>query len=349
MRFRYFTGNIDKNFCGNRIAGIILFLFLGWGSFSHAQQSSDTANLRIKDVSTFKMVDTLEFYSPNDTSALKKQIHGGTITGLLSEASFSNWTSGGINALTGLAGLRFYANKRVNKNYLGNTLNASLGYVSEAGNIRKTEDRLDYYFKYSRYWKKQWYFSFMLNFKTQLMRGYNYPNDTVVISNFLAPGYTMLKPGLDYMPDPRFKIFVAPLSSKITIVSVQSLANKGAFGVVPGTFDAIAQTLLTLGQNLRYEFGGYLVISYKGQITPIVKLETEVDLFSNYKHNPQNIDIDWELQAKVKISKLFSINFLSHLIYDDDIKMKVDDEGNVLKGPAIQFKQLMGLGMNLNF
>lgn len=314
-----------------------------------SQQSKDSANLRLKDVSTFRMVDTLEFYSPGDTSARKQDLHGGTFTGMLSEASFSNWVSGGTNALTGLADLRFFANRRRGKNYFGNTLNLGLGYISESGNLKKTEDRVDYYFKYSHYWDKKWYISFMLNFKTQMMPGYQYPNDSVVVSNFLAPAYTMLKFGLDYMPNPSFKIFVAPLSSKVTIVANQNLANKGAFGVVAGTFDAIAQTLLTLGQNLRYEFGGYLVVSYRGNITPILKLETEVDLFSNYKHKPQNIDVDWELQAKVKLSKIFSINFISHLLYDDDIKMEVDDEGNVIRGPALQFKQFMGLGVNLNF
>jgi len=349
MNLSYITGYFVKD-TRRKLVSCSLFLFLFLCAYlANAQSPSDTANLRIKDVSTFKMVDTLEFYAPNDTSSLKNKIHGGTVTGMLSESSFTNWSSGGSNAISGTVGLRFYANKRIGKNFWGNTLNMALGYVSEDRKVRKTEDRLDYYFKLSRYLKQDWYFGFLANFKTQLRPGYNYPNDTVIISNFLAPGYTMLKLGLDYMPNPKFKVFIAPLSSKITIVSDQDLANKGAFGVVSGTFDAVAQTLLSLGKNLRYEFGGYLVVSYKGEITPMLKIESEVDLFSNYKHNPQNIDIDWEFQAKVKISKLFSINFLSRLVYDDDIKREVDDEGNVIQGPAIQFKQLLGLGMNLNF
>lgn len=82
--------------------------------------------------------------------------------------------------------IRFYSNKRKFKNYYGHTLNAALGYIGAGGEFRKTEDRLDYYFMYSRYLKKKLYLSVMLNARTQMLPGYNYPNDTVKISNFLA-------------------------------------------------------------------------------------------------------------------------------------------------------------------
>ena len=112
------------------------------------------------------------------------------------------------------------------------------------------------------------------------------------------------------MPNRTIKVFVAPLSSKITIVADQNLANNGAFGVIQGTFDAFAQTFISLGESLRYEFGGFVVLSYKGDITKMFRLESELDLFSNYKNNPQNIDVDWQLEARLKISELI----LRHMI-----------------------------------
>ncbi len=313
-----------------------------------AQDASDRANLHMKDVSILSMVDTLEYYDESSEDSIMK-VTGGTASILASESMFTNWASGGQNSIIGIGKIRFYSNKRKLKNYYGHTLNAALGYIGANGEFRKTEDRLDYYFKYSRYLKKKIYLSVMLNVKTQILPGYNYPNDSVRISNFLAPAYIMLKVGVDYMPNRKIKVFVAPLSSKITVVADQNLANNGAFGVVHGTFDAMAQTFLTMGEYLRYEFGGFIVLSYKGDITKMLHFESELDLFSNYKNNPQNIDVDWQLEAKLKISKVFSVNFESRLVYDDDIKIEVDEEGNVLQGPKVQFKQFLGLGVSFSF
>ncbi len=330
------------------ILAFSLILFACFTEIIVAQDASDTANLHMKDVSILSMVDTLEYYDENLTDSIMK-VSGGTASILASESTFTNWASGGQNSVTGIGKVRLYSNKRKHKNYYGHTLNAALGYIGASGEFRKTEDRLDYYFKYSRYLKKKKYLSMMLSFKTQMIPGYNYPNDSVKISNFMAPGYIMLKVGVDYMPNRKIKIFVAPLSSKITMVADKNLANKGAFGVVQGTFDAFAQTFLSMGENLRYEFGGYVVLSFKGDITKMLRLETELDLFSNYKNNPQNIDVDWQLEAKLKISKVFSVNFESHLIYDDDIKTEVDEAGTVLQGPKVQFKQFLGLGVSFAF
>ena len=330
-----------------RRSGLILFLALVVYPII-AQEISDSTRLQINDVSAFKMVDTLEYYMEDSVDCVQK-VTGGMAGLLLSESTFTNWLGGGKNSVSGIGKLRFFYNRRKGKVYVGNTLNMAIGYVSEGGNLRKTEDRLDYYFKYSRHLKKKMYGSFMLNFKTQFLPGYQYPNDSVVISHFMAPGYLMLKIGLDFLPNRKVKMFFAPLSSKFTFVADENLANIGAFGAVKGTFNELAEIFLTLGKNLRYEFGGFLVLSYKGNLTKIIKLETELDLFSNYGHNPQNIDVDWELEVKVRISKIFSVNFESHLIYDDDIKMEVDEAGNVIRGPAVQFKQLLGLGINITF
>jgi len=302
----------------------------------------------MKDISTLSMVDTLEYYDESSTDSILK-VSGGTAAILASESMFTNWVQGGESSLNSIARIRLYHNTRNHRNYYGHTFNAALGYVFADGGFRKTEDRLDYYFKYSRYLKKKIYFSSLLNAKTQMRPGYDYPDDTVKISNFLAPGYLLLKIGFDYCPSRNIKVFVAPVSSKMTIVADQNLANNGYFGVIEGTFDAITETFLTLGKNLRYEFGGYVVVTLKADITKIWRLETELNMFSNYKNNPLNVDVDWQLESKIRISKVFSVSFESRLIYDHDIKYKVDEEGNTLEGPRVQFKQFLGFGANFTF
>ncbi len=326
----------------------IMLLFSGLFLNSFSQQESDTARLRMNDISTLSMVDTLEYYDEGSTDSIII-LSGGVASILASESMFANWVQGGQNSLNSIAKIRLFHNKRKYRNYYGHTFNAALGYIYANGDFRKTEDRLDYYFKYSSYIRNKFYFSTMLNVKTQILPGYNYPDDSVKISNFLAPAYVLLKIGFDYMPGRNIKIFLAPLSSKVTIVADQNLANNGYFGVISGSFDIITETFLSLGNNLRYEFGGFVVIGIKADITRNWRLETELDLFSNYKNDPWNVDVDWQLESRLKLSKLFSINFESRMIYDHDIKMKVDEGGKTLEGPRVQFKQFLGLGANFKF
>jgi hypothetical protein len=54
----------------------------------------------------------------------------------------------------------------------------------------------------------------------------------------------------------------------------------------------------------------------------------------------------------MKVNNFLSVNFISNLIYDDDIKIKKDKNGDGIfesEGPAIQFKQLLGVGFNFKF
>jgi hypothetical protein len=141
----------------------------------------------------------------------------------------------------------------------------------------------------------------------------------------------------------------APLSGKITLVADQNLANAGAFGVLKGTFNEITKIFTTLGNNLRYEFGGFIKIAYHGKLTKDLSLDTKLELFSNYGENPQNIDVNWEMMAAVKISKWFSVNMKNQLVYDDDVKTRVNADGKVLEGAKIQFHEILGVGFTMKF
>ena len=44
---------------------------------------------------------------------------------------------------------------------------------------------------------------------------------------------------------------------------------------------------------------------------------------------------------------ILSANLLTTLIYDHDVLMPLDDQGNT--GRRIQFKQLLGVGLSYNF
>jgi hypothetical protein len=78
-----------------------------------------------------------------------------------------------------------------------------------------------------------------------------------------------------------------------------------------------------------------------------VDVQTVLGLFSNYLNNPQNIDVNWDFRVNMKINEYLSANFLTNMIYDHDILIPIDDQGN--KGRRVQWKQLFGAGLSFKF
>lgn len=294
----------------------------------------------------FKLDEDITYF---DTLKLKIWQKGGLATITLSQISFTNWTAGGENSVSGIGNLTAFANRRRGKNTWDNNLEVAYGLLSQGGDFRKTDDRIDFTSLYNRFLKNEWYYSLMINFKTQILPGYDYPNDSVIISNFLAPAYLLTTMGIEFRPSKKLIMTIAPLSGKITIVADQNLANKGAFGVVEGTFNEILEIFETLGNNLKYELGAFAKFIYNGKLTDNLQLQTKADLFTGYNEKFGNIDINWELKARIKLTEIISMNIMTHLIYDDDVKMELDDRGNVVRGPRIQFKEMVGFGFTFMF
>jgi len=203
----------------------------------------------------------------------------------------------------------------------------------------KTDDRIDFQSKYGRKASDKWFYSGLMSFKTQMTPGYNYPNTDDKISDLLAPGYLLFSVGMDYKPNPELSVFLSPLTSKNTIVADDYLSSIGAFGVDPG-------------KKFRSELGAYANIAYKkDEIVKNVNFLTKLDLFSNYLHNPQNIDISWEALIVMKVNKFISATVNTHLLYDDDILIKVGEgsEGDAIMGKRAQFKEVIGVGLTYKF
>ena len=144
---------------------------------------------------------------------------------------------------------------------------------------------------------------------------------------------------MDYQYSKHFSAFIAPFTSKITIVNDKELSNAGAFGV-------------DSGQVVRTEFGGYVRVFYNQNIQKNISLQTKLDLFSNYLHNPQNIDVNWETLVVVKFSKWITMTLTTTLLYDDDILVAVDrDNDGIVDGQGVrtQFKEIFGVGLSYKF
>lgn len=259
----------------------------------------------------------------------------------VSQTSLTNWSAGGENSLSINSLINAHANLKKGKSNWENSLDIGYGILKQGDNdgFIKTDDKIDMVSKFGYRAFGKWNYAALLSLKTQMTNGYNYPNDSIAISKFLAPGYILGAAGLDYKPNDYFTAFVAPITTKITLVNDQALADSGAFGVDPG-------------KKSRIELGGYIRMAFQKELIENVNFGTKIDLFSNYLNNPQNIDINWETLLTLKANKYFSATLSTVLIYDDDIKFEEDtnNDGEIdSKGPRIQFKEILSLGITLKF
>ena len=167
-------------------------------------------------------------------------------------------------------------------------------------------------------------------FKTQFADGFTYPNDSIAVSKFMAPGYMNLALGTDYVKDANFSVFGSPFAAKTTFVMDDSLSQIGSFGVEKG-------------ERIRYEFGAFLKLKWNAELMKNIEMKSKLELFSNYLNNPQNIDVNAELLFVFRVNSLFSATAQWNLIYDDDIQIR-DINGKV--GPRTQFKSVLGIGIS---
>lgn len=283
--------------------------------------------------------------------------NGGVFAVNLAQTSLTNWASGGQNSVAVNGMFSVFANMIKGKSRWDNSLDLGYGLLKQGkdADFRKTDDKVDLLSKYGRQAFSNFYYAALLNFKTQMQPGYNYIDETTKnkISDLFAPAYLLLALGMDYKPNAYFSAFIAPVTAKFTIVKDQLLADAGAFGVEPASGG-------NPGKNIKSEFGGYLRAIYtkndfKSEFMKNVALTTKIDLFSNYADNPQNIDVSWENMIAMKVNKFISVNFNTHLLYDDNIKVPFDlnENGTIEAGESvgskIQFKEIFGVGFSYKF
>lgn len=297
-------------------------------------------------------IDTLEIINPVDRIEIvyfKKAkdpdwwITANSIAFDINQISFTNWSSGGENSIAGL--LKIYLKRDFEKLYTlwKNEVSVKYGLnnVQDKG-IIKTDDaiRLNSTFGYRKNEKSNWYYSAKFNFSTQFTNGYKYPNTDDPISRFFAPAYLHFGLGSQYnLVEKHFSIYFSPATLKSTFVLDDKLSNEGAFGVEKG-------------KKSRHEFGMAFQTSWDVEMFKNVAMRNRLGLYTDYLNNFGNIDVNWELGFKFKISKFFEASLGSQLIYDDDIKHKEDinGDGNLeTLGARVQFKQQFGIGVLYKF
>ena len=259
----------------------------------------------------------------------------GSTTLNFSQVSLNNWAAGGKSSMSGVFMVNYAANYKKDKLSWDNTFDFRFGFLKEEDDdVRKSDDKIDISSKLGIEAKGNWFYSGLLNFKSQFAPGYNYPDTETAISKFMAPGYLSLGLGMDYKTD-GFSLMMAPVSGKFTFVTDDDLSNEGAFGVEEG-------------KSMRSELGATVKAQLIKDIMKNVTLDTKVDLFSNYLDQPKNIDVDWTFKIIMKVNDYLSANLITQLIYDNDVKIQGDDE-NLPPSPGLQFMESFGVGLTFKF
>jgi hypothetical protein len=248
----------------------------------------------------------------------------GTFILNINQGTLSNWAAGGEQNTLGINGILNYGiNYRNGKNTWDNYFDIALGFqnATSFNRFRKTDDRIDITSKYGHQVGKKWYVSGLFNFNSQSLAGYNY-NTNTKISNFLTPGKIILSLGMDYRPSENFSVFISPISTRWILKNDADFYAVSAFGVPANS-------------KSYNEIGAYLSAKYTKPITSWATYTGRLDLFSNYKRNPQNVDVFFTNLLVLKFNKWLGSTISVDVVYDDDVIART------------QLKEIFGIGLTL--
>jgi hypothetical protein len=272
-----------------------------------------------------------------DTSYWQRSFSGGIN---FNQAQFSNWSGGGTNSVAlGLviAARALYQRDRWSWD---NTADMQLGFVTQAGNTRKSSDQILINSVAGRKLSNHWDGIFTGTFNTFFAPGYRYDKLTgsesqFLVSNFLAPGQLTLAFGFAYKPNDWFALRLSPLTTRFTFLADQDVRfretgtalvrdrTQAAYGVVAG-------------QSVRTEVAAFqMQVAINRNIAENVGVNLKYQLFANYQ-TLSAIDHRLDLILTARINRYLSSTFGLIALYDEDFNNK------------LQLQQTLALGLLYN-
>ena len=374
----------------------LVVALIGFGAFAQTTDAQKAAEAAAQTMSAAPETTAKVEKPKNWTTSLKTQINVGQ-TGLF------NWAAGGDNTVSLAAFIDGNANWKKGDMFWNNRLQLDYGFLwaSSKPILQKNTDRiyLESKWGYKAPSTRHLYFSANFDFKSQFSTGYDYktpsvPNDDkykdgngnlkpldqlsnkdqvslweaarVMKSDFLAPAYTNLALGLDYVPTKWLSINLAPLTGGFVIVkdaalrksySMEETDETKALATRFASYDeatasdsdkaAYAGYMKSLENGTAYraakfEFGAQLKADAKVTINDNFSYTTQLVLFANYLDIKRCPRINWDNRIDWKLAKYFSLTLTTNLIYDDTI-MIPDKNGNNPKA-RVQFKESLAFG-----
>lgn len=299
---------------------------------------------------------------------------GGIFSLNVGQGSSRNWAAGAEKfSFSTAAGVNLFANYRQGRFTWTNTLDLGYAVVNTTtlGN-RKTDDKIDYYGKLGHDLTKTLSLAGVVNFRSQFTAGFDYEylgKYKRKTSEFMAPAYLIVAPGLDWHPVPYFSVFFSPASARM-VFTLNPYSYYFTDGIIPpadgGGFEAPLSTYYGVdpARKVRAEIGGFLSANFNKELIKNVTYKSRLDLYSNYlstyrftpigtkqviieklKAKPQNIDVYWTNLISMKVNKFLQVTYNFDLIYDDDVRQFGDDK----KSAAAQLRSLLSVGFSAKF
>jgi len=236
------------------------------------------------------------------------------------QASYSNWSQGGVNTISGSASSVFGAQYR--KDHYAYALVTNLKYGKaklEGQGTRKTNDQVVVKNRWSYLFNDDRFSAFgNINLQTQFDKGYDYNNDDELISRFFAPAYLRQYGGIAFSPVPYFGM-EAGMGFKETVVRDTSLST--LYGVDEG-------------EKFRFEPGFSLNMTFNKEILENVSLSSSVETFMNPQNSIEYTDVTFSNELVGKINSYLQTTIQFDLVYDRDYSSEV------------QMRQVLALGFS---
>lgn len=258
--------------------------------------------------------------SKNDTTETPNKWAKTWVIGINgSQASYNNWSQGGVSSVSGAAS-SVYENTYTNQKFVYKFVkNFKYGQIRNEGqDLQKTDDQI--LIRNSFEYKLTAISSLIgnVNFQSQFAPGYDTAADTrIKISDFFAPAYINENIGYALTPGKTFNAQIGA-GLKQTIVSISGLET--LYGVKEG-------------EQIRFEAGLNVGISFTKTLAPNVNLNSQFESFSNLQVSLKSTDFIFRNEITGKINDFMNTNFQFAVMYDDDFS----DE--------LQVKQVLSVGI----
>lgn len=273
-----------------------------------------------------------------DTSYWQKSFSGGVN---FNQASFSNWSGGGVNSVALGVAIAARALYEKDKTSWDNTADLQLGYVTQLGNTRKSADQIILISVLGHKIAPKWDVFVSGTFNTFFAPGYRYDKlptgqTQLRVSNFFAPAQLTLSAGVAYKPNDWFALRISPLAPRFTFLSDQSVRVRE---LADQTFvpDPTATVYgVEPGKSIRIEWLAFqLQAALNRNLTENISLNARYQLFTSYTEL-NNINHRLDLLMTAKINRYLNTTFGLIALYNKDFSTE------------LQIQQTLAIGLVYN-
>lgn len=268
------------------------------------------------------------------------------------QTAYERWAEGGDNSITFNAFADLQANYKNGKKMWNNELYGEYGLIFSDSydryKWRKNLDKLSFTSNYGYRSKfKSWYYSALLDFKSQIVSGYEYAFDDSLgtqkspASGIFSPAYLIGSLGMEYIPNKYISLYISPLAGRFTFCEDPRFREK--YGMEENGVDAFG--------NIKYkwhkeELGAYVRVLNDFDVMENVHLASKLDFFTPYTEDFGNVVINWDLMLTLKVNKYINASIRTQMKYDDNIsytqKSPIKHNGKVVRTEESDLSQVNG-------